>query len=275
MSTHPNWPAIVLTCAVISCAFCGPTRAEEIKAELEQGSELTVGEIIARMLRVYETCQSYQDEGQVEIQFPKHTDILPFSTAFVRPDRFRYECTQQSPTENGPLRRMVVWWDSKLIQSWWTVDKKLREFNELHSALVGPSAVLMGAAYRIPSMLVSPPFQPRWSEFYFRNAKLLGQEMVDDVLCYRFDTSQPGIAVSETVWIDQERFLILKILEVRTGEPKTTTITTYHPQINIDIDPETFTFVPPVVDAKVAATSPPPLPPPPWYMRLARKLFGP
>jgi len=268
-----RWSVSLLACAVAFCALRGLAAAEEIKAEFKRGPDLTAEEIISRMLKVYETCQSYQDEGQVEIQLAKFTDIHLFSTAFVRPNRFRFESSEQMPPDR-PSRRNVVWWDGELIKNWWAINNELREFHDLHMAL--PAATSGGSGNRIPWLLISPPFSPKWGKFYFMNAKLLGEEKARGVSCYKLEIIRPANTGNQTIWIDQEQFLIRKVLEeVRAEGVKATTITTYHPQVNIDIDPAMFTFVPPVVESHVAATTLPAPPPSPWYLRLARKLFGP
>lgn len=270
-----RWSVPLLAYALFCCAQSSPTCAEEIKSEFKRGPDLTAEEIISRMLKEYESCQSYQDEGNVETQFPNSTDIHLFSTAFVRPNRFRFESAEQLPPDR-PSRRVVVWRDGDLIRSWWAANKELREFHELDIALAGPSAVSGGSAIRISRLLMSPQFLPQWGKFYFKNAKLLGEEKANGVPCYKLEITRPANAGNETIWIDQEQFLIRKVLEeVRADGVKATTITTYHPQVNIDLDPAMFTFVPPVVESHVAATTLPAPPPSPWYLRLARKLFGP
>jgi hypothetical protein len=56
---------------------------------------LTAKQVLDRMAKVYAGCKSYRDSGLVKTVFVqvdgKHTVEKPFTTAFICPDRFRFE----------------------------------------------------------------------------------------------------------------------------------------------------------------------------------------
>ena len=88
--------ALTLACAV----FTG------IAAEKESADGLTAQQIFDRMAATCATCKSYRDSGAVTNdsgpqttgeRFPRQVSMIPFRTAFVRPDQFRFEYDDPTP----------------------------------------------------------------------------------------------------------------------------------------------------------------------------------
>ncbi len=254
----------LMACALAFCALRGLAFAEEIKIPQPQEATLSADEIIARMVNVYETCQSYQADGLVEWTVSNQTYLTPFSISFVRPNLFRFEYeNDHRPHLGGRKFQYVLWWDGQRIQGWSTTTPQVQEFDSLGAS---PETSSFGSADRIVRLLMRK--NPRVSAaMYYPNTKLLGEEPVNGVPCYHIEYWQSG---THTIWVDKERFLILKVMRRQTGDHKSTTVTTYNPLIDMEIDPATFTFVPPAFEAAVVSQQPSP-----WYVRLARKLFGP
>ena len=77
-------------------------------AEESSLDSLTAKQIVKRMAEEYAKCKSYQDLGVVKTVFIlpdlKRTVEKPFTTAFVRPDRFRFE---SRPTRNSRTARVI------------------------------------------------------------------------------------------------------------------------------------------------------------------------
>ncbi len=72
------------------------TRMAALELDVHKLDSPTAAQILARMDKVYANCKSYRDTGVVKIVFAEtdgshHTVKRPFATAFVRPDRFRFE----------------------------------------------------------------------------------------------------------------------------------------------------------------------------------------
>jgi len=65
------------------------------QAYTDQTPAPSAEEIVGKALSAYASCKSYADAGRVQIIFltklGRRTEIKPFSTAFVRPDAFRFE----------------------------------------------------------------------------------------------------------------------------------------------------------------------------------------
>ena len=88
--------ALTLACAV----FTG------IAAEMESADGLTAQQILHKMATTYATCKSYRDSGVVTNdfgphrpgdRFPRHIDVKPFRSAFVRPDQLRFQYDNSTP----------------------------------------------------------------------------------------------------------------------------------------------------------------------------------
>ncbi|MFL5330031.1 MAG: hypothetical protein ACJ8C4_14090 [Gemmataceae bacterium] len=71
-------------------------------------------DIMLAMARMYAACNTYRDTGRVVTRFVDlsgkvmHSAERPFSTAFIRPDRFRFEFRNQFHNR-GKWYRNIVW----------------------------------------------------------------------------------------------------------------------------------------------------------------------
>src|SRR5713226_836535 len=106
---------LVLTlaaCCLITATVVLPLSADEPKPQaLKAEHELD------RMAKAYSGCKSYYDSGVVKTVFVhadrNRTVEKPFTTAFVRPDRFRFEF--KSNEVDGQERRYIVWRKGKEV----------------------------------------------------------------------------------------------------------------------------------------------------------------
>src|SRR5690348_1665880 len=104
----------------------------------------TAADVLAKMAAVYAGCGTCRDRGIVQITFlsadGKRTTELPFTTAFVRPDRFRFEYQEQVPQ-----RRYIVWARGKDVRTWWTIEPGVSREKSLDMALAGATGVSGGS----------------------------------------------------------------------------------------------------------------------------------
>src|SRR4051812_21740201 len=107
-----------MVATLVSIASSSRVCAQETKQE-----ELTAQDILDRMANAYAGCKSYQDSGQVQTVFiqlnSRRTDKKPFTTAFVRPDHFRFE--YKSIKAGGDEARYIVWRRGAEVQTWWDI----------------------------------------------------------------------------------------------------------------------------------------------------------
>jgi hypothetical protein len=235
-------------------------------------------QILAALAEMYATCLSYRDSGRVVTKFfPQnrrpHTSVKPFTTAFIRPDRFRFE--YKSRRGEDEWDRYIIWATGGEARTWWDVQPGIERHESLGAALVGPGGVSGGSANTIPALLVPQQFRGR------RLTELvdlvsLGDEALDGVACYRLSgrfVPFPSDPASEerrrleairltgrepeqadqgpfTVWIDRGTLLVRRLEHhTRFQTFRTENVTEYEPAVGIVIADEELRFDPPEREA--------------------------
>lgn len=203
-------------------------------------------EIIARMFSVYSSCSSYLDEGQVKTVFYEKTGsrtvIKPFSTAYLRPAKFRFEYKERRGEEEW--NRYIIWEGDEAIKTWWSIKPGIENHKTLGYALGGASGVSGAASTTIPGLLMPEMIMGNQVRG-LKRPELVGEESLNDRNVYKIKgTDYQGNIV--TIWIDSEKLLILKIQGSKKFEKfETETTMTFKPQLNIEIAPEKLAFDPP------------------------------
>jgi len=211
---------------------------------------LAAQELLERMAKTYADCKTYRDSGIARTLFVQadrdHIVEKLFSTAFVRPDRFRFEYKEKKNDQNKRGHRFIVWRNGKDVQSWWDIDPKIKRPLSLGRALSLASGVSSGSSRNVPALLILEEvggLQPT----DFTNTKRIEDAMLDKVDCFRIQ----GQSVSSpmTICIDKKTFLIRRIDSQRKFDDfRTKQTTTYEPVINGEISAEMLKFDPPSVD---------------------------
>jgi|HubBroStandDraft_2_1064218.scaffolds.fasta_scaffold55912_1 hypothetical protein len=150
----------------------------------------------------YASWRSYRDSGSVQTRSfsPDGTATRvserPFCTAFVRPDRFRFECR----TEAGKgWNRYIVWARSSLVQTWWDTLSRAQEPQSLDLALAGATGISLGSAHTVAALLMPAEISgPRLNDL--AGLELLGERAIDGRDCYQLSGRYP-----ETSPEDHER----------------------------------------------------------------------
>ena len=78
-------------------------------------------------------------------------------------------------------------------------------------------------------------------------ARLIGEETVDAVVCYKLTATVPSIDEPRTLWIDRDSHLIRRV--EWNPAPDSHVTATFKPSLNVAVPPETFIFDP---DAEMA-----------------------
>ena len=114
----------------------------------------SAGQILDRMVRAYADCKTYRDTGVVKTVFIEangtRTVEKPFTTAMVRPDRFRFEYKETGNQRN----RYIIWSSGKDVKTWWGIKPGIKMSDSLELALAGATGVSGGSAHTIPAMLL-------------------------------------------------------------------------------------------------------------------------
>ncbi len=252
---------------------------------------MQITELLERVATRYATCRSYQDEGDVrtvltapELPGGSHVMKRPFTTAFLRPDRFRFESWQRGHGERTEWPQLVVWADGQLVRSWWTSRPRVETHASMHEALGGPTGVSGRSAWLIPSLLL--PGGPGWKTLPSpERIGAVALEQMDGMECYRLDT-RPSPVKKVSIWIEagtssirridghsrftrefleQQRREVSRAIAAnpgRFGEDagnhlesfsqrptrgfESDTRTSYRPSFDVDLEPAVFAFSPPV-----------------------------
>lgn len=217
--------ALTLACAV----------SAGIAAEKESTDGLTAQQILDKMTTTYATCKSYRDSGVVTNDFgphsagdnfPRHVDVKPFRTAFVRPDQFRFEYY-----DGTPEKLYIVWAKGGEVRRWWYIKTGVEKEPSLDLSLGGATGVSGGSAHTIPALLL--PDQVGGAKLLAMiDLTRLPDESLEGTPCFKLQGKYGFGNQPRTVWLEKATFLVRRIAE-RTGLAKNTT--DYRPEVNKDI----------------------------------------
>src|SRR5262245_52144817 len=165
-------------------------------------------EILDRVREVYATCRTYWDRGtttlrgEMEAGSPIEVRRTPFETAFVRPDRFRFDWTEAVAGPGSEGVSLHILWNagSASIKS-----LPVGRLYSPHEAIVALSFVDGGSAIYVPALLrACRPLDDRLPPA--DSATLTRMEWVARQECFVIQSK--GDDGDETLWIGREDFLI-------------------------------------------------------------------
>jgi hypothetical protein len=224
----------VLTLTLASAVFTGTA------AEKQSNDTLTAQQILDKMAITYATCKSYRDSGVVTNdfgphsagdRFPRHVDVKPFRTAFVRPDQFRFE--YDDPT---PEKAYIVWAKGSDVRTWWHVKPGVEKPATLDYALAGATGVSSGSAHTVPTLLLPDLISGR-KLTAMTDLIRLPDESLDGTPCFKLQGKFANRPT--TLWLENATYLIRRI-DQDTGLTKATTV--YRPQAGIEIPAKELEF---------------------------------
>jgi outer membrane lipoprotein-sorting protein len=209
-----------------------------------QENSLAARQILDRMADTYAHCQSYQDTGILKENYsPSVTEDkeILFTTAFIRPDCFRFEYQKQ---EKSSLSRYIIWAKGKDVRSWWNRKGSIEKTTSLDFALAAATGISSGTANHIPALLL--PEQIKGRRFTdMTQIKRIEDGKLDSIDCFLIQGSYEGREI--ILWIDKKTFLVYQ-MEMRykfLGVDVVRTIR-YDPRINAEISEEKLKFNAPV-----------------------------
>ena len=228
---------------VAAVASAGAAQAEAKKKPVgdETQNALTAKQILGRMAKAYATCKSYRDSGTVKTDFIEangtRTVELPFTTAFVRPDRFRFEYRDKQ-VDNEEIC-YVVWRRGKNVQTWWDIKPGVETPNSLGLALAGATGVSGGSAHTIPALLLPEEVGGRLTEI--TDAKRIDDAKLGKAYCFRMQGTYGASPL--TLWIDKKTSLVRRIdTQNKFANFRTEQTTTYDPLIDTEITDKMLEF---------------------------------
>jgi VWFA-related protein len=202
----------------------------------QPSSQVTAAEVLARVSSVYASCRSYADEGEVSTQvvIGSKPMVQDFTTAFLRPDKFRFEFLAHRGA------RFVVWKAGALEFAEWPAGVRPAEIDE---TLLNLFMTSHGAAVTVPALLFPEVFHGPGLFASLASIKLSGEEKIDGHRAFKIQAYLQNEPF--TLWVDTNQFLILKVEQKsRLGGMDLRTITKYRPVVNAAISPDRLAFNP-------------------------------
>jgi VWFA-related protein len=210
----------------------------------QSSPQLTPAEILARVSLVYASCRTYSDEGETSTIIPVRGGnpgqlsrplIERFSTAFVRPDAFRFEFHLGPPQAD---RRLIVWKAGRLEKSY-SPDRM--DQNELSENLMRIFLQSRGAALTVPAMLMPDRFHGKGLFASLTDVKLGREENIDRRRAFKIEARLENDPFN--LWVDANEFLILQVKQVtRLDQFEQYTSTRYRPVLNAEIAADKLAF---------------------------------
>jgi len=192
------------------------------------------------MAEAYTSCTSYRDSGVSTLKIVDGPIVRKqFKTAFVRPDRFRFETSQWAP-----LRKLVfvVWTNGMVVKSYSTAEG-WKSHDSLHLPLAAATGVSGGTAAIVPELLIPADVSGFPLTNMMTNVERLADADVGTARCYCLRGRLADFTA--TIWIDQQTHLLLRMERLMQDDgDEATEVTTYEPEIDIqigdaDLEPDT------------------------------------
>jgi hypothetical protein len=207
--------------------------------------------LLNQMQATYAAMRSYTDVISVRYRNPDGTDgaVAECKVWFVRPVLFRID-GESRRAPDAPPKREVIWADGEAARAW----SMSRAVTRLEKIQLAGSKMFGTYAYHVPTLLEPGYGGPRRLH-QLASARLVGEENVDGVDCYRVHGDWQGDPYD--VWIGKSDHLVRKITASYSGYE----MEELHSDINVDqkIDKSVFHFAPEqevVVPLKSATPTP-------------------
>jgi hypothetical protein len=213
-----------------------------INADEPMQNDLSAQQILERVQEVYKRCRSYRDTGIAKTVFIKTNskEVVEkrFATAFIRPDRFRFEYKERG--EDGRDSRYIVWCKGKDVKTWWDRQPGIEKEKSLGLALAGATGVSSSTAHNIPVLLLPKKVGGRLL------TEMTEIKRISNMTLEKFDCCRVEGKVGEsptTLWIDQKSFVVRRIDEqTEFATFRTERTMTYEPMLDGEIADELLEF---------------------------------
>ncbi len=198
----------------------------------------------------YATCTTYADSGTVVIEYRQQDGAtsraeFTFTTAFSRPDRFRFEWGERSPeAERG---REVVVHEEGVVRSW-----PLGASEPVRcTSLVGALANDAGGAAPLVAALLMPDRFDHGGRLAPTSATAEAHRVVlEGVECWRFDRSDGDIR--QRLWFEIDSRLLRRLEESQSlGGVEVVTTTTYAPRFDGRLAADDFALTEPAAERRL------------------------
>lgn len=240
---------------------------------------LEAAEILARMADAYGRCRSYRDAGVVTSTITtgtrSRTERKPFTTAFIRPDRFKFEFRHRRGDDHWD--QFAVWMENGLAHAWWSIQDSGCRPDGLDLQLAAGTGISGGSAHTVPRLLL-PEEVSGWCLTALRDLARMPEVEVDGRRCLVVVGKHSRLG-EHRIYLDAASLLVRQIEQAEQVLPATSLdipesvkesmppgmfeqtmaalakakmqpsthrqVTTYVPEIDVEISAEELMFVPP------------------------------
>ena len=206
-------------------------------------------QILDRMKKTYAECKSYRDSGVIKSVFLENTVSHEFTvehsfdTAFVRPDRFRFEIKDQDDD------KLLISADGENVQASWDIEPGIQKLETLDLAMAQAIGATGGDVGRIPAMLM-PKKLDGWGHLDLIDPKQIEDGSLQNAKCFRLEYSFRDEQV--ILWIDKQSYLVRRIDEqIKADDVRIERTTNFDPTIDVKITDRMLEFHPPAPRAAV------------------------
>lgn len=225
---------------------------------------LTAEQIVELSTKVYARCGSYRDSGVASTAYVSEssqwTAEKPFTTVFVRPDRIRFEYKDMSAGDPPPS--YIIWAEGDDVRTWSDMEPGVNRPGTLGGAIADAAGVSQGASHRIPSMLLPDASAPK-TALELSYARRVEDAEEGGFACFRIrgqsirtprtlGSGENTVVLRENssiIWIDKQSYLVRRVDESNGYDSfRTDTVTTYSPEINVEIPSEQLDFGTPEIE---------------------------
>lgn len=199
--------------------------------------------ILARTRKVYAECGSYRDKGLIEAaSVDREIDLaqrLRFSTAFLRPARFRFESRRK--TEPEGWKRQIIWSDDAAVRSWQHERPGVQDWDSLRSGIDAMAGIAPFVARSVPGMLMGETVGASFLDSA-QDLRLMGTQKVDGKSCYVV-AGKDAFGLGFRIWIEKKRKVVRRLEAANLGEGSAIWLTlTYDPHINKKVSKKYLKF---------------------------------
>ena len=210
----------------------------------EVAAQAAAKALLEEMECVYANCRSYKDEGTIKSVYieeaSERTSYKWFSTAFIRPDRFRFA---YGALKDGQKTTEGIAWRQADQGRTWDPHLKVFEYktDKIGMVIAGFTGVSSGSSDTVPRLLL-PDEVRAWTFSDMDELRAAGEEVIDGRACTCIRCKQTATCRC-TVWVDRESKLIRQVVvETQHDAFRSITTTSYRPMMDGEVSAEDLAF---------------------------------
>lgn len=175
-------------------------------------SKIDAQQLIEKTCKKYAECKSYSDSGLARADNDAAIRDLRFKTAFVRDNRYRFECRQYHPHlgKSGPDTVSVAW-SNGILHSFCASSIGEKNFDEFSGPVSAATGVSGGSIILTASLLMPDQVGIKsWLEL--EGARILKEDLIDNYNCVVLSGFRRITEYS--VWIETKDYAIRKVVQI-------------------------------------------------------------